>query len=233
MPAGEIFMLQKNSLPIKKKILSFIYMLLDPTHISELLLNFRGRLVSNHRMKAAAVMMILFDSPPSNPAGKHTHVLLIERAQDTSRHSGQIAFPGGKIEADDPSPLEAARRETKEEIGIDIGQISLLGSMGFFRTLTSGFDAAVHLAWAHSSLNWTPQQQEVAAVFEIPLADLHAQFNAQLRLGRRTDLMNLHFHWQVPDSPRQICVWGLTARVLHYFFQMLQTNGAAQPARLA
>jgi 8-oxo-dGTP pyrophosphatase MutT (NUDIX family) len=220
-------MLQKNSLLIKKKFLSFIYMLIDPAHISELLLNFRGRLVSNRRMKAAAVMMILFNSPPSNPPGRKTHVLLIERAQDKSRHSGQIAFPGGKIEADDPSPLETALRETKEEIGIDIEQISLLGSMGFFRTLTSGFDAAVHLAWAHSPLNWTPQQEEVAGVFEIPLADLHTQFNAQLRLRRRTDLMNLHFHWKVPGSPRQICVWGLTARVLHYFFQMLQTDGKA------
>jgi 8-oxo-dGTP pyrophosphatase MutT (NUDIX family) len=183
-------------------------------------------------MQAAAVMMILFDASPPNPAGKKTHVLLIERAKDESRHSGQIAFPGGKIEAGDPSTLEAARRETREEIGVDVDQLEVLGNMGFFRTLTSGFDAAVHLAWAPTPLNWTPRQQEVAAVFEVPLADLLAQFNPQLRLRRRTDLMNLHFHWKVPDSPREICVWGLTARVLHCFFQMLQTPEAARPARL-
>jgi 8-oxo-dGTP pyrophosphatase MutT (NUDIX family) len=174
-------------------------------------------------MKAAAVMMILFNSSPPNPAGTKTHILLIERAKDKSRHSGQIAFPGGKIEASDPSPLEAALRETKEEIGVDIEQLELLGSMGFFRTLTSGFDAAVHLAWAPSALSWMPRQQEVAAVLEIPLADLYAQFNPQLQLRRRTDLMNLHFHWKVPNAKQEICVWGLTARVLHCFFQMLQT----------
>ena len=197
-------------------------MLLDPDRIAERLQSFNGRLVSNHRMKAAAVMIILFNSPPSRPAGAQTRVLLIERAQDKSHHAGQIALPGGKLEPDDPSTLEAALREAKEEVGIDIEQLTLLGNMGFFRTLTSGFDAAVHLSWAHAPMNWTPRQQEVAAIFEIPLADLHAQFNPQLRLQRRTDLMNLHFHWKVPGSQRQICVWGLTARVLHYFFHMLQ-----------
>ncbi|MCG3118743.1 MAG: putative Nudix hydrolase NudL [bacterium] len=196
-------------------------MQLNHTQISELLLNFRGRLVSNHRLQAAAVMMILFNSPPSRQAGSQTHVLLIEKAKDQSRHSGQIAFPGGKIEPADPSPLEAALRETKEEVGVNIEQLILLGNMGFFRTLTSGFDAAVHLGWAPAILQWMPRQQEVAAVYEIPLAKLYAQFNPNLRLHRRTDLMNLHFHWEVPQSARTICIWGLTARVLHHFFQML------------
>jgi 8-oxo-dGTP pyrophosphatase MutT (NUDIX family) len=146
----------------------------------------------------------------------------------SSRGPGQIppcrpnCFPGGKIEPDDPSTLEAALREAREEVGLDREQLTLLGNMGFFRTLTSGFDAAVHLGWANSPMIWTPRQQEVAAVFEIPLVDLHAQFNPELRLRRRTDLMNLHFHWKVPDSQRQICVWGLTARVLHCFFHILQ-----------
>ncbi|MDZ7359161.1 MAG: CoA pyrophosphatase [candidate division KSB1 bacterium] len=199
-------------------------MLIDPHHISQLLQNFRGRFVSNRRMTAAAVMMILFDSSPGREGGAQTNILLIERTKDRSRHSGQIAFPGGKIEADDASPLAAALRETQEEIGVNIEQLALLGSMGFFRTLTSGFDAAVHLAWTPAPLNWLPCQREVAAVYEIPLAGLYAQFNPNLRLQRRTDLMNLHFHWQVPHSSRTICIWGLTARVLHCFFQMLQNS---------
>ncbi|MDZ7290188.1 MAG: CoA pyrophosphatase [candidate division KSB1 bacterium] len=197
-------------------------MLLDPNRIVELLQRFRGRFVANRRLKASAIMMILFNSSPSRTAELQTHILLIERARDYSRHSGQIAFPGGKIEALDSSPLEAALRETKEEIGIDRGQLMLLGSMGFFRTLTSGFDASVHLGWAVQPLSWKPRQQEVASVLEIPLADLYAQFKPGLLLHRRVDLMNLHFHWQIPDSQRQVCIWGLTARVLHCFFQMLQ-----------
>lgn len=207
-----------------EKFLSFIYMLLDPHHIAALLRKFRGRLVSNRRMQAAAVMMILYNSPPSRQAGAQTRLLLIEKANDRSRHAGQIALPGGKIELSDDSPLEAALRETREEVSIDIDQLMLLGSMGFFRTLTSGFDAAVHLAWAPAPLSWTPRQQEVAAVYEIPLAKLQDQYNPALRLHRRTDLMNLHFHWQVPNSRRTICIWGLTARVLHYFFKMLQLS---------
>jgi 8-oxo-dGTP pyrophosphatase MutT (NUDIX family) len=217
----EKFFAFKKSLPMPEKFLSFIDMLLDPNHLSELLLNFRGRLVSHHRMKAAAVMMILFDSPPSRQAGAQTHVLLIEKAKDRSRHSGQIAFPGGKIEPEDASTLDAALRETKEEIDVDGEQLILLGSMGFFRTLTSGFDAAVHLGFARAPLNWTPCQHEVAAIHEIPLAALCRHFSPNLRLSRRTDLMNLHFHWEVPQSGKTICIWGLTARVLHYFFKMV------------
>jgi 8-oxo-dGTP pyrophosphatase MutT (NUDIX family) len=199
-------------------------MLIDPHHISELLLHFRGRFVCNRRMKAAAVMMILFDSSPGRAGGAQTNILLIERTKDRSRHSGQIAFPGGKIEAGDTSPLAAALRETQEEIGVNIEPLVVLGGMGFFRTLTSGFDAAVHLAYAPAPLNWLPCQREVAAIYEIPLASLYAQFNSNLRLQRRTDLMNLHFHWEVPHSSRTICVWGLTARVLHCFFLMLQNS---------
>jgi len=218
---GKFFALKK-SLRLEKKFHSFISMLLHSHQIAERLLNFHGRLVSNHRLRASAVMMILFNAPSSRQPRAQTHLLLIEKAKDNSRHSGQIAFPGGKIEPSDPSPLEAALRETKEEIGVTVEQFTLLGSMGFFRTLTSGFDAAVHLGWAHPPLSWTPQQQEVAAIYEIPLAALHAQFNPHLRLQRRTDLMNLHFHWEVPNSSRTICIWGLTARVLHYFFLMLR-----------
>jgi 8-oxo-dGTP pyrophosphatase MutT (NUDIX family) len=197
-------------------------MLLDPNQIAGRLLNFQGRLVSKHRMRAAAVMMILFNSPPSRENGAQTCILLIEKVKDKSRHAGQIAFSGGKIEPADTSTLEAALRETHEEIGVNVKQITVLGNMGFFRTLTSGFDAAVHLGFAPEPLRWTPQQQEVAAIHEIPLADLYSQFNPNLRLCRRTDLMNLHFHWKVRPSQRPICIWGLTARVLHYFFAMLQ-----------
>jgi 8-oxo-dGTP pyrophosphatase MutT (NUDIX family) len=166
-------------------------------------------------------MMILFNSSSAFSNDLQTHILLIEKARDGSRHAGQIAFPGGKIERDDRSPLDTARRETEEEIGIAKEQLHLVGSMGFFHTLTSGYDAAVHIAWLIPPLDFVPRQQEVAAVLEIPLADLYPQFNARLRLHRRTDLLNLHFHWRVPNSRREVCIWGLTARVMHCFFQMV------------
>jgi 8-oxo-dGTP pyrophosphatase MutT (NUDIX family) len=196
-------------------------MRLEPSQINDRLNDFRGRFISNPRLKASAVMMILFNSPRPKGGGIQTHILLIEKARDGSRHSGQIAFPGGKIEPGDASPFEAARRETEEEIGMTGDQLQLLGSMGFFRTLTSGYDAAVYLAWATPPFHFAPRQQEVAAVLEIPLADLYAQFDPRMRLHRRTDLLSLHFHWRVPEARRQICIWGLTARVIHCFFHML------------
>ena len=196
-------------------------MLLDSKFVRDVFAGFRGRSVPNPRLKASAVMMILFNSSSAFSNDLQTHVLLIERARDGSRHAGQIAFPGGKIERHDRSPLETARRETEEEIGIAKEQLQFIGSMGFFRTLTSGYDAAVYIAWLTPPLDFVPRQQEVAAVLEIPLADLYSQFNARLRLHRRTELLNLHFHWRAPNSQREVCIWGLTARVLHCFFQMV------------
>ena len=109
-------------------------------------------------------------------------------------------------------------------------KLNVLGSLGYFSTLTTGFDASVIVAVPAIEFHYRLQAAEVAAVFEIPLAELYRQFDPRLRFDTPIDFLKLHFHVAAPphlkiatvDWVRErqtVCVWGFTARVLDNFFR--------------
>lgn len=136
-------------------------------------------------------------------------------------HSGQIAFPGGKIEAGE-SPLQAALREGREEIGLLPEQIELLGELGLFATLASFIMANVYVCWLAEIPTLQRQHREVAAVYKIPLDEIYPQHRRELSLDHLSDVLSLHYHWQPPDESKPICIWGMTARMTWYFFHLLE-----------
>lgn len=190
-------------------------MLLTPQQVTTAIAATRWRRQRRHCCVAAAILLPLFNRD------EETHVLVIEKAQDRSRHAGQIAFPGGRIEGSDSSTISAALREAQEEINLPPERVEILGSMGCFRTLTSGFDADVTLGWLQGELPLT-KNTEVVNIFQVPLAALLMDFNPSLRTWTRSGLMNLHFHVQPAGTSRTVCIWGLTARILHHFFLALK-----------
>ena len=193
----------------------FGQMLFAPQEISAALAAARWRRQRHHRCTEAAILLPLFNRD------EHTHVLLIEKAQDESRHAGQMAFPGGKLECADRSPAAAALREAQEEINLPPEQVNVLGAMGYFRTLTSRFDAAVTVGWLPEIIA-LQKNPEVKSIFQIPLDALLMDFNPALKTQTRSGLLNLHFHVQPREASRTICIWELTARILHYFFIALK-----------
>jgi len=96
-------------------------------------------------------------------------LLFTHRAPGLARHGGQVAFPGGRVEATDPSPLETALRETAEETGIAPAQVTMAGYLSRYRTGT-GFDIQPVVGVLPPGLLLTPDPAEVAAIFEVPLA---------------------------------------------------------------
>jgi 8-oxo-dGTP pyrophosphatase MutT (NUDIX family) len=159
--------------------------------------------------KPAAVLVPVVARP--EPA-----VLLTQRTPDLRSHSGQIAFPGGKIDPDDESPLAAALRETEEEIGLDNGFIDPIGYLDLYLTF-SGFRILPLVAWVDPGYRLKINPSEVSDAFEVPLEFLMHPGNHQ-RLSRDWKGMERHYY-AMPFGERYI--WGVTAGILRNLYERI------------
>ncbi len=110
-------------------------------------------------------------------------VILTVRTGHLPTHAGQIAFPGGKIDADDVSPTAAALREADEEIGLAREVISVVGTLAPYLSRT-GYRIVPVLARIEPSYSLSPNAEEVADVFEVPLGFLMNPANHRARVPR-------------------------------------------------
>lgn len=144
-------------------------------------------------------------------------VLLTRRTEALRHHAGQIAFPGGRIEPDDASPVAAALREAQEEVGLSESLSSPLGYLDPFVTIT-GFHVFPVVASVRGAFVPAPDPSEVAEAFEVPLAFLLDPANVQAHdvdfQGRRRRVLEFRY------GGRRI--WGATAAMLVNFRQRLE-----------
>ena len=113
--------------------------------------------------RVGAVMSLIY------PVQNIPHILFIERPEYDGVHSGQIAFPGGKIEKSDASYLDAALRETHEEIGVESKQIKVVGALSEIYVLASNFMVYPFVGFLNEIPSLVLEQKEVANTLEIPL----------------------------------------------------------------
>ncbi len=143
---------------------------------------------------------------PVTAAGR---LVLTKRSARLKHHPGQIAFPGGKQDAADPTPADAALREAEEEIGLPRAAVEVLGALPPHETVT-GFKVTPILALIHDAFTPVPEAGEVEEVFDVPLAHTldPARYVVEGRIwgGRRRR------YYAVPYGPYYI--WGATARIL-------------------
>jgi len=157
--------------------------------------------------KPAAVLVPVIARPEPS-------VLLTQRTADLTSHSGQIAFPGGKIDPGDASPLAAALREAHEEIGLDAQFVEPIGYLDLYLTF-SGFRILPLLARVDPGYAMTINPAEVADAFEVPLRFLMQPANHQ---RHKRDWKGVERHYYaMPFEERYI--WGVTAGILRNLYE--------------
>jgi 8-oxo-dGTP pyrophosphatase MutT (NUDIX family) len=149
-------------------------------------------------------------------------VLLTVRREHLRTHAGQVAFPGGRIDADDPSTAAAALREAEEEIGLSPQQVELWGTADPYRTIT-GYRVTPVLGSVPPDLPLTPHESEVADLFEVPLAFLLDPANQRAVEVEYRGRMRPYY--QIDWQGRR--VWGATAAMLVNLTRRLHASEAA------
>jgi 8-oxo-dGTP pyrophosphatase MutT (NUDIX family) len=160
----------------------------------------------------AAVLVPIVTEP-----GQPDRLLFTERRHDLSTHAGQIAFPGGKQDAEDADHAACAVRETTEELGIEPAAIEVLGLLDDVPTPTR-FVITPVVARLRGPLEMRPNPAEVASVFAADLASL-ADPARYIANGTRTFLGITYEMHEYRWEPHRI--WGATARMVYQLMALM------------
>lgn len=164
----------------------------------------------------AAVLLTLFEKEPDD-----WHLIFIRRGSSHQRdkHAGQIGFPGGKAEAEDPDLMYTALREAEEETSIDLTGIDVLGALSPLYITVSKFMVHPYLAYSWKQPKLHPQESEVEEIIEIPLDRFigdAARQETRIRLSQGIVLNHVP-SFQVNGNT----IWGATAMILNEFLDIL------------
>ncbi|MGH2694798.1 MAG: CoA pyrophosphatase [Actinomycetota bacterium] len=172
--------------------------------------------------RAAAVLIPIVEA--SEPT-----LILTVRTDTVGTHKGQISFPGGSVDASDDSRVQAALRETHEEIGLDPSSVRVLGELDTFPTFVSGYVVTPFVGWLERPPDLRANPAEVAEVLHVPISHLTEEIRAEPGFS--------HEGRSYPTEAwiwRGHVIWGVTARIVRHFLSVLAEAGlAATPGRTA
>lgn len=176
------------------------------------LLTYEARRIDDQGAAAAAVLILLYerDGEP--------HVLFTRRTESVEHHKGEVSFPGGASENEDPDLMATALRETFEEVGVRPEDVEIIGQLDELITI-SNFKVRpyVGVLTVGRPYRFVPQEREVAAVVEVPLRHLLDARHMEMELRQwqgRPVLLPAYIY----DRHR---IWGATAKMLQQLLSIL------------
>ncbi|PUE07911.1 CoA pyrophosphatase [Limnohabitans sp. T6-20] len=184
--------------------------------------------------RAPAHAAVLVPIVMRGPDFSESTILLTQRANHMSTHSGQIAFPGGKVDPEDANRHATALRETYEEVGLHPRHVEIIGELPVYVTGTAFWVTPV-IALVSPDFELAPNADEVQDVFEVPLAYLmnpahhrRHQFEWQ---GAQRQWFSMPYQESRPAANGQTdlverFIWGATAAMLRNFYRFLVVHPA-------
>lgn len=175
-------------------------------------------------VQAAVLVPIVLREGHSGLA-PHPTVLLTERTAHLSSHSGQVAFPGGRVDPDDADAAAAALREAHEEVGLPAQNVQVIGTLPDYTTVTAYVVTPV-VALVQPDFALRPNPDEVADAFEVPLAFLmnpanHRRHRMRWDDGVREWLSMPYYDTAANGDTRERFIWGATANMLRNLYRFL------------
>ncbi|MBP6455765.1 MAG: CoA pyrophosphatase [Chitinophagaceae bacterium] len=155
--------------------------------------------------KQSAVIILLFHKK------NVWHFILIERSEDGKTHSGQISFPGGRVDQNDFSKTFTALRECEEEIGISKNNIQILGNLSSLYIPPSNFLVQPIIAYTEKEINFIRSENEVQEIIEVSIEDF---FDRKNKIEGTVFENKLVPAYQLTKNK---IVWGATAMILAEF----------------
>lgn len=162
-----------------------------------------------HGRTDAAVLVPLY------VAGDALHAVFTKRREDLRRHPGEVSFPGGRREDEEPELIDTALREAEEEIGLPRDAVQIVGALRPTPTIATGYAIYPFVGVIEPGMEWTLSPREVAEVLELSLSQVRAGYKRQ-RLIRR-GIPILTDTYVVGDH----LIWGATARILSDLFERI------------
>jgi 8-oxo-dGTP pyrophosphatase MutT (NUDIX family) len=145
------------------------------------------------------------------------HLVFSKKTETVPHHKGQFAFPGGLVHADDPSRVETALREAREEVGLDPAAVEVLGVMDDVPTATTGFVITPVVGLCAAAPVLTPDGREIERVLEVPLRLLLDPGVFREEWWEREGRVRPVLFFTVGED----VIWGATARILNEFLELL------------
>jgi 8-oxo-dGTP pyrophosphatase MutT (NUDIX family) len=158
----------------------------------------------------SSVLILLY---PSGTEGS-IHIVLTLRPTYEGIHSGQISLPGGKFEITDADLCATALRETREEIGIDLPDVKMIGKLSELYIPPSNYIVQPFIGYSEKPLAFTPNTKEVEKIIEVGLSDLLDDRNIKKRHFLVRNGARIFAPCYIIDGNR---IWGATAMILSEF----------------
>jgi 8-oxo-dGTP pyrophosphatase MutT (NUDIX family) len=165
----------------------------------------------------SAVLVLLY------PHQDTFRTVFMQRAEDGRVHSGQISFPGGKVEEEDEGYVHTALREAEEELGIPAPQVEILGMMTEMYIPPSNFLVYPTVGFIPHRPDFIPDAKEVARVIEVDLPTLgDDSIRAVREIEQRTRWG--HYRTQAPSFliDEKYLIWGATAMMISELLAILE-----------